>query len=86
MLCHLKQIFRATTTTLNCMEENVWQLREIVRKIGMLQRRTDKITTFLNERIEQDDVSDDLLRALSSPIEELEWRITTIERNIWNED
>lgn len=68
------------------MEENVWQLREIVRKIGMLQRRTDKITTFLNERIEQDDVSDDLLRALSSPIEELEWRITTIERNIWNED
>lgn len=64
------------------MEDNVWKMREVVRKIGMLQRRTDRIVTFLNSRIEEENVSDDLYRALSSPVEELEWRIGCIERNI----
>lgn len=64
------------------MEDNVWKMREIVRKIGMLQRRTDAIVAYLNTKIDESDVSDDLFRALSSPVEELEWRISNIEKCI----
>lgn len=68
------------------MEDNVWKMREIVRKMGMLQRRTDQIITYLNQKIDDEQVSDDLFRALASPVEELEWRISNIENNIKDEE
>lgn len=64
------------------MEDNIWKMREIVRKIEQMQTRLNKLRTYLENRIDQENVSDELLRSLSSPTEELEWRISSIEQNI----
>lgn len=64
------------------MEDNTWKMREIVRKIEMMQSRMDRLTSFLNKKIDEGNVSDDLLRTLLSPTEELEWRLENIEKNI----
>lgn len=64
------------------MEDNVWKMREVVRRLQLLQRRTDSIVSYLSERIDAENVTYDLFRALSSPVEELEWRITNIEKCI----
>lgn len=61
------------------MENNTWKMREIVRKIENMQRRLDRISTTLYKHIDNDTVSDELLRALSSPTDELDLRIEQIE-------
>lgn len=64
------------------MEDNTSRMREIVRKIEMLDTRMNKLASQLTRKIDEDNVTDELLRTLSSPIEELEWRVSCIERNI----
>lgn len=61
------------------MENNTWKMREVVRKIENMQRRLDRINTTLYKHIDNDTVSDELLRALSSPTDELDLRIEQIE-------
>lgn len=61
------------------MENNTWKMREVVRKIENMQRRLDRINTVLYNHIDRDNVSDELLRALSSPTDELDLRIEQIE-------
>lgn len=67
------------------MEDNNWKMREIVRKIEQMQTRLNKLRNYLEERIDEGSVSDELLRSLSSPTEELEWRISSIEQNLAEE-
>lgn len=64
------------------MEDNIWKLREILRKIESLGMRINQIESYLNRKIDNGDVSDDLIRSLSSPVEELEWRISDMDNNM----
>ena len=64
------------------MEDNVWKMREIVRKLEMVQGNINRINSYLEDKIDRNQVSDELLRALSSPTEELEWRVDSIWQNL----
>lgn len=64
------------------MEDNVWKMREVVRKLEMVQGNINCINSYLEDKIDRNQVSDELLRALSSPTEELEWRVDSIWQNL----
>lgn len=64
------------------MEDNVWKMREIMRKLEMVQGNINRINSYLEDKIDRNQVSDELLRALSSPTEELEWRVDSIWQNL----
>lgn len=64
------------------MEDNVWKMREVVRKLEMVQGNINRINSYLEDKIDRNQVSDELLRALSSPTEELEWRVDSIWQNL----
>lgn len=59
-------------------------MREIVRKLETVQTRLNRMVSYLEGKIEQGDVSDELLRTMASPTENLEQHIENMEENLSN--
>lgn len=64
------------------INEDIWKLREIVRKLEGLESQISKIASFLEEHIDSENVTEEMVRYFDGPVDELERRVQDMMQDV----
>lgn len=64
------------------INEDIWKLREIVRKLEGLESQISKIASFLEEHIDNGNVTEEMVRYFDGPVDELERRVQDMMQDV----
>lgn len=64
------------------INEDIWKLREIVRKLESLESQISKIASFLEEHIDNENVTEEMVRYFDGPVDELERRVQDMMQDV----
>ena len=64
------------------INEDIWKLREIVRKLEGLESQISKIASFLEEHIDNENVTEEMVRYFDGPVDELERRVQDMMQDV----
>lgn len=64
------------------MNDNIKKIQSLVQSISNMQNQLDKVVSFLDERCDAGEVTDEMVRYFTGPTEELERRIKSMVQDV----
>lgn len=64
------------------MNENVKKIQSLVQTINRLQSQLDRLSLFLEDKCDNDDVTEEIVRYFTGPTEEIERRIKAMVQDV----
>ena len=64
------------------MKENIRKIQEIARRLDSLETQLGRIASFLEDCADREQVSDEMVRFFSAPVDELERRIKAMNQDV----
>lgn len=64
------------------MNENTRKLQYVIHTLSTLQNHLDKVMSFLEDKCDNDEVTDEIVRYFTGPTEELERRINAMVQDV----
>lgn len=64
------------------MNENTRKLQYVIQTLSSLQSHLDRVTSFLEDKCDNDEVTEEMVRYFTGPTEELERRIKSMVQDV----